>query len=114
MFIMLELRNKCILPTNLKKPIQTLTRQAARWSTAADQDMNTLIAVLHANYGAGYLWALKDIATDSQIEEASGIDMKEFQNAIVSIQDKVTQDMAAKCPDFAPNPSYLSRIAKEG
>ena len=38
---------------------QKLVRQAARWSTAAKQDKNSMIAVLHANYGAGYLWALK-------------------------------------------------------
>ena len=35
--------------------IQKLTRQAARWSTAAAQDESPLIAVLHANYAAGYL-----------------------------------------------------------
>ena len=50
--------------------IQKLTRQAARWSTAAAQDDSPLIAVLHANYGAGYLWALKDIATAKQIKNA--------------------------------------------
>src|SRR5207237_6958 len=46
--------------TVLKEKVQILTRQAARWSTAASQDNNPLIAVLHANYGAGYLWAIHD------------------------------------------------------
>ena len=46
-----------------------LVRQAARWSTAAKQDNNSMIAVLHANYGAGYLWALKDIINTNTIEK---------------------------------------------
>ena len=44
----------------LSKNINTLIRQAARWSVAAQQDESPIIALLHANYGAGYLWALKD------------------------------------------------------
>ena len=42
-----------------------------------------MIAVLHANYGAGYLWALKDIATDSEIQKATGINLGDFENEIV-------------------------------
>ena len=41
--------------SSLDVPIQIMVRQAARWSTAADQDESPMIAVLHANYGAGYL-----------------------------------------------------------
>ena len=96
--------------------IHTLLRQAARWSTAARQDKNSMIAVLHANYGAGYLWALKDIATNRQIEAASGgkINMKKFQAEIISTQDKATKKMASLCPSYAPDPSYLTKIGGEG
>ena len=55
---------------NMDEEIKTLVRQAARWSSAAKQDENPMIAVLHSNYGAGFLWALKDIATQEQIEKA--------------------------------------------
>ena len=58
---------------NMDEEIKTLVRQAARWSSAAKQDKNPMIAVLHSNYGAGFLWALKDIATQDQIEKATGI-----------------------------------------
>ena len=53
--------------TDKKSHIETLIRQASRWSVAAQQDDSPIIALLHANYGAGYLWALKDIATDQEI-----------------------------------------------
>ena len=98
----------------IKFAAKKLVRQAARWSTAAKQDKNSMIAVLHANYGAGYLWALKDIATPDQIKYATDIDINEFQKEIVSTQDKVTRRMAKLCPDYAPEPSYLTKIGGEG
>lgn len=93
--------------------IPILVRQAARWSTAAKQDLNPMIANLHANYGAGYLWALQDIATHQDIEEAAGIDWKRFRNEILKAQDDAAQRLARKCPGFAPKPGYLTSIAKE-
>lgn len=93
--------------------IRTLVRQAARWSTAATQDANPMIAVLHANYGAGYLWALKDIATDSEIERASSIDVKKFTREIVAVQDASTKKMIGVCPNFGPARTYLTSIGGE-
>ena len=93
--------------------IRTLVRQAARWSTAATQDANPMIAVLHANYGAGYLWALKDIASDSEIERASNINIKKFTREIVAVQDVSTKKMVGVCPDFGPARTYLTSIGGE-
>lgn len=90
-----------------------LVRQAARWSTAAKQDKNSMIAVLHANYGAGYLWALKDIIKTDIIEKKTGIDMMKFENEIIKIQDEATQKMAQLCPKYAPKPSVLTKLAGE-
>ncbi len=95
--------------------IQTLVRQSARWSLAAKQDKNPLIAVLHANYGAGYLWALKDIANDEQIKTATGVNMSDFTKKIVAIQDSVTKKLAKMCPEYAGDPDkYLAAVAGEG
>jgi hypothetical protein len=93
--------------------INKLVRQSARWATAAKQDKNSMIAVLHANYGAGYLWALKDIAKTEDIEEATGIDILKFEAEIVNTQDTATKYMAKLCPEYAPEPSYLTKIAGE-
>lgn len=93
--------------------IKTLIRQAARWSTSAKQDKNIMIAVLHANYGAGYLWALKDIATSEQIHEASGIDLIKFEEEIIKVQDEVNKRMFMECPSYGPPRSYLTQLAGE-
>lgn len=94
--------------------IKILVRQAARWATASLQDNNSMIAVLHANYGAGYLWALFDIATTSEIEKVTNIDILKFRGAIIDAQDNATKKMAQLCPSYAPELSYLSKIAAEG
>lgn len=93
--------------------IKTLVRQASRWSTAASQDQNSMIAVLHANYGAAYLWALRDIATDNEIRSATGIDVIKFRDAITKIQDDATKKMASLCPQYAPPSTYLTQLGGE-
>lgn len=98
---------------NKGKIIKTLVRQAARWSTAAKQDNNSMISVLHANYGAGYLWALRDIASDEEIKDATGVDILKFQNEIIQIQDDVTMKMGKLCPKYAPEESYLTKFGGE-
>lgn len=117
-YYLLDIRDNCYLYNNnydlLKKNIQTLVRQAARWSTAAKQDDSSMIAVLHANYGAGYLWAVKDIASDDQIAKAAGIDIHKFENEIIKIQDHATVRMSQLCSEYGPEPSYLTTLGGEG
>ena len=98
---------------SLSEVVQILVRQAARWTTAASQDENPMIAILHANYGTGYLWALQDIATDDQINRYTNIDFQKFKDSITKVQDKVTKKMVEVCPKFSPNRTYLTDIGGE-
>jgi hypothetical protein len=89
-----------------------LVRQAARWSTAAKQDQNPIISVLHANYGAGYLWALNDISDKNTIEKETGINYNVFRDKITEIQDKSVKKLIQNCPNLKKN-DYLAEIAGE-
>ena len=91
--------------------INKLVRQSARWSIASSQDESPFIAVLHANYGAGYLWAIKEFASNEEIYRATGIDVFKFENEIVKNQDKATLKMINACPKYAPYDGYLKNIA---
>jgi len=117
-YYLIHVQKKCFIHDSAKelqnKNIKTLVRQAARWSTAAEQDEAAMVRVLHANYGTGYLWALTDIASDAEIEIATGINMYKFRENIVKIQDASTVNMATLCPAYAPKPSYLTAIGGEG
>jgi hypothetical protein len=98
----------------MNKAIEKLVRQSARYATAAQQDASPVIAILHANYAAAYLYALKDIATDSQIHNATGIDVKKFKEHVTNVQDMVTRKTSEKCPDFVGEVDiYLAQIGGE-
>lgn len=89
--------------TTDEKNIKTLIRQASRWSNASQQDSSPLVSVLHANYGAGYLWALRDLYTDDQIYKSSGINIIALQNKITDIQDRSTKNMIKVYPEYGKN-----------
>jgi hypothetical protein len=73
-----------------------------------------VIAVLHANYAAAYLYALKDVYTDSQIHNATGIDVRKFTEHVVNVQDSVTKKTTESCPEFVGQVDvYLAEIGGE-
>src|SRR3989337_2812563 len=108
---MLNIKQSEYIP--IEEMIKTLMRQAARWSTAAEQDENPMIAVLHANYGAGYLWAITEIITQDQFKRITGLDYNKFKGQITRVQDKATRKMIAVCPNFGPIPTYLTQVSGE-
>ena len=109
LFLMMQNKTR-----GVNKSIEKLVRQSARYATAAQQDASPVIAVLHANYAAAYLYALKDIATDSQIHNATGIDVKKFKEHVTNVQDMVTRKTSDKCPEFVGDVDiYLAQIGGE-
>lgn len=97
------------------KSILILYRQSARWAAAAIQDESAIFKVLHANYATGYLWALKDIVSNSQFKEITGQDFLEFESEIVKVQDTATKKLTETCKPliFAENPIlYKAMYAK--
>jgi hypothetical protein len=109
LFLMMQNKTR-----GINKSIEKLVRQSARYATVAQQDASPVIAVLHANYAAAYLYALKDIATDSQIHNATGIDVRKFKEHVTNVQDMVTRKTSEKCPDFVGEVDiYLAQIGGE-
>lgn len=98
----------------MNKSIEKLVRQSARYAVAAQQDASPVIAILHANYAAAYFYALRDIASESQIHNATGIDVKKFKEHVTNVQDMVTRKTSEKCPDFVGDVDvYLAQIGGE-
>ena len=86
----------------MENVVSVLYRQCARWAVAAEQDKSEIIAVLHANYAAGYLWAIKDIVTTDEFKRIVGEDFLEFEKKIVKIQDDATFRLVTKCRAVVP------------
>jgi hypothetical protein len=95
-----------------KSSIEKMVKQAAQYAITAQQDTSPVMSVRHANYAVGHLQALGNIATDTQIHNATGIDVKKFKEHIMNVQEMVTKKTVDKFPDFEGQVDmYLSEIA---
>lgn len=99
---------------DFNEKIKILVRQSARWTIASEQDENPYIAMLHANYGAGYIFALRSIATDAQIKEATGLDVVKLEQEITKVQDMSFVKLARVCPEGQPKSEFLRLISGQG
>lgn len=99
---------------DFNEKIKTLVRQSARWTIASEQDKNPYIAMLHANYGAGYIFALRSIATDAQIKEATNLDVMKLEQEITKVQDMSFVKLARVCPEGQPKSEFLRLISGQG
>jgi len=90
-----------------------LLRQAARWTTAAEQDEAPSIAVLHANYGVAWIDALRSVMRDEEVKRLTGIDPWEVREIALAAQDKAALALARRCPHVVPQ-GPLVALAKEG
>lgn len=88
--------------SDLEKAIYTMYRQCARYALASEQDEAEIVKVLHANYAAGYLWAIKDITTGEDFKRVTGEDLLTFENEIVKVQDKAALALLNKCQGLIP------------
>ena len=92
--------------------INTIFR--GKWAVASLQDTSPLVAILHANYAAAYLWALRDVFSDIDIQKTMDIDIIKYQKKIIDVQDRATQMLIKACPQYASNIDiYLGKISKE-
>ena len=94
-----------------KSSIEKMVKQAAQYAITAQQDVSPVMSVRHANYAVAHLYALGNIATDTQIHNATGIDVKKFREHITNVQDMTTKKTVDKFPDFAGQVDmYLSEM----
>lgn len=99
---------------NKDTQIKAILRGSSRFSLASLQDKSPLIALLHANYGTGYFWALRDAFTDKEIIKSTGLDIVEYQKKITTIQDNITKNIIKLCPNFGTELDLsLAKIAGE-
>lgn len=80
------------------KQTQALIRQTARWTVASQQDTSPMIALLHANYAAGYLQALELITTEQEINQFTSL--QELREKVYQTQDKAARQVVASCPQY--------------
>ena len=107
--------NNIMSNSNSINKAEILIRQSARYAHAARQDKDILIALLHANYGSGYLFAAKDIFPEKELIALfpSYNKYKEFTREIISIQDEVNRRAVKECPSIVKNKDIVTLMGGE-
>ena len=95
--------------------IKKILRAVHRWAGASLQDLSPIVSVLHANYACGQWWALRDIATDSEIEKISGINLLETEKQLTGMQDLATKKVVENCPQYLKHINkFFVEVAGQG
>lgn len=84
--------------TRHQNDIEELVRQTSRWAVASQQDKSPMIALLHANYAAGYLQALELIGTENEIDAVTNLE--NLRKKVYRTQDKAAQKVLFTCPNY--------------
>jgi hypothetical protein len=81
---------------------RALIREAAQWSTIAQQDSNPMLAVIHASFGQAYLNVARRLHTDAEIEAVGSVKVEEFSATLHANQQQAVQKLLAMCPMSSP------------
>lgn len=92
---------------------RAMLRQAARWTTAAEQDDHPFIALLHANYGVGTIVALRQLAPDGLVYRLTGIDPWRVERYAVQVQERAALALSRSCPELAQDLGPLAALGGE-
>lgn len=100
--IVLAVLSKWSDSTSYSKPflkkIKALIEQATRYNSMAQQDTAPLVQLMHCNYAMSYANVARLIASDTDIENITGIDIHELINYLSECQAYCVKNIGQQCP----------------
>ena len=95
--------------------INKLVQKSAGFAVQSQQDTAPVQAIVHATYASAYLEVLRSLASEREIQQASGVNIKVFEEHVNNVQHSVTQKILEKVPDLAGTVDlYLHSISNPG
>lgn len=92
--------------------VQTLIQKCASYAVQAQQDASPVQGMLHANYAAAYLDALKVVSSERQVQQVGAVNLGTFQAHVLNVQKSVTDKALQAVPELAGKVDlYLQSIA---
>lgn len=73
--------------------IQTSIRQIKRWILGAQQDKDSWVKSLHATYAVGNIDLLREITSDIDIFQVTGINILDLRNLAIQLQDEAMKKL---------------------
>ena len=81
-----------------KRAARTLVREAAQYTTTADQDTSALLALIHTTYASAFLTAARQLGNDTTLEKASGVHVGELMSMVQDKQQNTVANVISLCP----------------
>jgi hypothetical protein len=92
-------RNKNALD---ERALRDLIKSASQWNVRSNQDSNTMISLMNANYAMAYLNVARSVGSDTDIEKHTGAAVDELLKDIENSQSSAIQKLTLACPSLAP------------
>jgi hypothetical protein len=86
---------------NITPILKKLMVQASEWVTSAKENSNPIISLMHANYAAGYLLAIKNLAKSNDINKILP-NFAKYDEDITNVQELATNNLMKFCPSINP------------
>jgi hypothetical protein len=73
--------------------VQVSIRQIKRWILAARQDKDNWVKSLHATYAVGNIDLLREITSDIDIFQVTGVNILDLRNLAIRLQDEAMKEL---------------------
>jgi len=97
--------------TDSNSKIKNIIKKSAELSfLALDNNKEPVSALKSSNYAMAYVSALQEIYTNDQIQSATNIDLSQFKNELLKIQNTITANIKNTCSSSESDKQYLLKI----
>lgn len=85
-----------------ERALKDLIKSASQWNVRSNQDSNSMISLMNANYAMAYLNVARSVGSDTDIERYTGAAVDELLKDIETSQSSAIQKLTMACPAMAP------------
>lgn len=85
-----------------ERALKDLIKSASQWNVRSNQDSNSMISLMNANYAMAYLNVARSVGSDTDIERYTGAAVDELLKDIETSQSSAIQKLTMACPTMAP------------
>ena len=79
--------------SSTSRSVARIMKNAQRWDAVSRQDNDHLTALMHSAYALAYAQVALTLLPEPEVERASGIDVKTFENSVEQFQSQLIAEL---------------------
>jgi hypothetical protein len=93
--------------------IKQIIKKSAELSFLALENKDSISSLKSSNYAIAYINVLKEFFNEEQIQNATGINISEYKNHLLKIQNQINSSIQNSCSTFSNDKQYLLKIIND-